>query len=315
MTDDPEEEQDQEDDKPNAAPPPAAQDVTPPQQRFRAATDEELDPQSFMVSDDRSALRAVLRGGSIETTRGDADFIGGAIKRLAVALRQSAERYREGKPIGNPMLRRLEFGSSVTIELEVSPDEEVVRDLNDQRHSPSIDAVRIIGELLATAPDDLVAKALPLGPDAVAAYKRFLGVLGQDHIELEWLSPNAVDVVTVTSADARHDVAILDREGARGTQRLTVPGTLTMADSELRKFALTLPKSLERPPLLKGKHRVQGTFSEEMGVHLREAGLWDSDVTATIAITFDVAGSTPTPREPQFELVQAEALRSDDSLF
>src|SRR5450759_134474 len=75
-----------------------------------------------------------------------------------------------------------------------------------------------------------------------------------------------------------------------------------MADSELRQFALTLPSELARPALLKGKHRVRGTYPEDVGERLKGEGLWDSDVMATIDVTFDVAGTTATPRDPTYIL-------------
>ena len=77
---------------------------------------------------------------------------------------------------------------------------------------------------------------------------------------LEWHAAEATEVVVVTSADARRDFAILDAAGDQVTEAAQVPGRLTMADSELQQFALTLPAELARPPLLKGKHRLRGTF-------------------------------------------------------
>jgi hypothetical protein len=290
-------------------------DLTTGRKRFRAATDDELDPQSFIVSDDRSALRAVLRGGSISDDRGDADFIGGAVRRLARALRQSAEAFRAPTGfVSNPLLRRLEFGHSVIVELEISPDEDVQLDLESGRHSPTIEAARAIGRLLASDTEHLVPRALELGPDAVAAYKRFLNVLAEDNVTLEWLTPGTTEVVAISSVDARHDFAILDREGDRVTEPVTVPGTLTMADSELKQFALTLPANLARPPLLKGKHRVRGTYSDDVGEHLKAEGLWDSEVMAVIEVNHDVPGSTPAPRDDTYTLVHAESLISP-SLF
>lgn len=288
-----------------------------PRNRFRAATDEELDPQSFMVADDRSALRAVLRGGSIADDRGDATFIGGAIRRLAQVLRETAEQYRAGTGfVSNVLLRNLQFGHSVTVELEISVDENVQRGLDGTRHSPTIDAAHALAQVLGSpSPDELLSRALDLGPEVVASYKRLLNHLAGDSVVVEWQVPDATEVVVLTSTDAGHDFAILDREGQRRTDTVSVPGTLTMADSELRQFALTLPSELARPPLLKGKHRVRGTYSEEMGNRLKSEGLWDSEVMASIDVTYDMPASTPTPRDPTYELVEVEPLIPPDSLI
>lgn len=310
------------DDDEDDEPPTNSEALNPyqPRKRFRAATNDELDPQSFMVADDRSALRAVLRGGSIAEDRGDAQFIGGAIRRLAQALRETAEQFRAGTTgfISNPLLRSVQFGHSVVVELEISAEEDVQLGLDQGRHSPTIDAAHALSQLLAApSPDELLSRALDLGPDAVASYKRFLNHLAGDRVTLEWQTPDATEVVVVSSTEAAHDFAILDREGERRTDPVEVPGTLTMADSELRQFALTLPSELQRPPLLKGKHRVRGTYAEEMGERLKSEGLWDSEVMATINVTYDVPDTTPTPRDPVYELVDAESLIPPDapSLF
>lgn len=295
----------------------AAPERSERRRRFRAATEDELDPQSFMVSDDRSTLRAVLRGGSIAHNRGDARFIGGVIRRLAEALRKGAEVHRAGTGfISNAQLRSLEFGHSVVVELEISPEEDVQLGIEGERHSPTIDAARALGQFLGADPEELIPRALKLGPDATVAYKRMLNILAGDEVTMEWQVPNQSDIAVISSADARHDFAILNREGEQRVESVAVPGKLTMADSELRQFALTLPSELARPPLLKGKHRVRGTYPEDVGARLKSQGLWDSDVMATIEVTFDVPGTTPTPRDPTYILADAEPLVSaSPSLF
>jgi hypothetical protein len=284
-------------------------EVIVPRQRFRAATQDELDPQNFMVAEPRSALRAVLRGGSIARDRGDAGFIGQAINRLAHALREGAERFREGTVvITNPQLRQLRFGNSVEIELEIGPGEQVQMGIDGQRHAPTIDAARALAGMMRAEPEELLPQALELGDETIVAYKQFLEVLSSDDAVLEWQAPDLTDVMILSSVDARVDHTILSREGEKETQTVRVPGTLSMADSDLNKFALTLPSELGRPPLLKGKHRVHGTYPEDVGTHLKSEGLWDSNVMATIEVTFDVPGTTATPRDKTYVLVGAEPL-------
>lgn len=297
-----------------SAEPPAESYKT--RQRFRAATDEELDPQCYIVADDRSALRATLRGGSIAEDRGDADFIGGALRNLARVLRETANIYRAGTgQISNPQLRNLAFGHSVVVDLEISPEEDIQIGTDNTRHSPTIDAAHAIARLLMTSPDELLPQAIRLGPDVVAAYKKFLNVLAEDAVTLEWQPVEWNQVVVVRSEDARVDFVILDREGERHTETLETPGKLTMADSELRQFALRLPPDVGRPQLLKNKQRIRGTYSEEMGVRLKQEGLWDTQVMATIAVTHDVPGTTATPRDPTFVLIDAEPMIEAPQLF
>jgi hypothetical protein len=54
---------------------------------------------------------------------------------------------------------------------------------------------------------------------------------------------------------------------------------------------------MERPRLLKRKQTVKGEYTEEVGHKLKAESLWDSDVMATIEVTYDVRGTTATPRD------------------
>jgi hypothetical protein len=295
----------------------AATDDTPTeaeyQPRFRAATEDELDPQNFMVANPRSALRTILRGGSVAKDAGDATFLGEIIAQISQTLRQAAELFRDGSVLSNPRLRRLEFGHSVEIYFEISPDEQVQLQIDESRGTPTIQAAQLIGNLLGAESDQLIPQALRLG-DAIKPYRKLLELLAADEATLEWQAAEIQSVVRLTSLDARHDHAILVREGDKQEEVVEVPGKLTMADSALNKFALTLPSQLARPQALKAKQRVQGTYQEDLGVRLKQEGLWDSDVMAKINVISDVLGTTATPRNPKYELLDAELLttRTDD---
>lgn len=284
-----------------------AQESRPP--RFRAATRDQLDPQSFMVADHRSALRAVLRGGSISSTKGDAEFIGGVIRRIAKSLRQTAEQYRRlGETIDNPLLRNVAWTSSVVIELEISQGEHVNETIDGLRRSPTIDAARALGDLLSSDADELLPQAVRLGPEPIAEYKRLLHLIGSDDVTLEWQAPNTDRIAVVTSADAAKDYAILDREGQPTSEQIQVPGTLTMADSRRHRFELSLPPTGPKHPLLGRRKTVYGEYADELGDRLKKEGLWDAEVMATIEVTHDLPETSAIPREPAFVLIDAEHL-------
>lgn len=277
--------------------------------RFREARPDELDPQSFMVADERAALRVRLFGGSVQGIRARADFIGATIRRIARALREAAEaQASKAQTIGHPMLRNAALGESIVIEIEVGADEDIQYGLDGTPDSPTIHAARTLGQLLAAPADDLVKIALTLGPEAATEYKRMLDTIGGDEVTIEWLTPRATRYVVATSADARRDYAILDREGEEGVETVKVPGTLTMADSRRNRFELSLPSGAPRPPLLKGKSVVEGAYDEDVGLRLKAYALWDAEVNAEIEVTYDVPGTTPVPRAPKYRLLSAEAL-------
>lgn len=287
--------------------------------RFREARPDELDPQSFMVADERAALRVRLFGGSVQGVRARADFIGATIRRVARALREAAEaQASKAQAIGDPMLVNAELGKSIVIEIEVGSEEDIQYGLDGTPDSPTIRAARTLGQLLAAPADDLVQLALALGPDAATEYKRLLDTLGGDEVTIEWLTPRATRYIVATSADVRRDYLILDRPGEERVDTVSVPGTLTMADSRRNRFELSLPSGATRPPLLKGKSVVDGMYDEDVGVRLKAEGLWDTEVMAEIEVTYDEQGTTPVPRAPKYRLLSAEALvppASTDSMF
>jgi hypothetical protein len=127
-------------------------------------------------------------------------------------------------------------------------------------------------------------------------------------VTVEWLPAESTRYVVVTSADARRDFAILDRDGEQRTEQVHIPGTLTMADSRRHRFELSLPTGATRPPLLKGKSIVEGTYDEDVGLRLKSDGLWGAEVNTTIEVTYDIPDSTPTPRDPEYRLLDAEPL-------
>lgn len=283
-----------------------------PEPRFREKTKDELDPQNFMIADDRSALRTVLRGGSILGDRGDAWLIGGAMRRITKALRETAEQYRRpGEVIENALLRNLAWTKSVVIEFEVSAGERVEHTLDGSRRSPTIDAARALAELLGTEDaGHLLPRAIQLGPGSINEHKQFLHLLAGDDITLEWQVPDAERIVVLSSTDAYRDYAVLSRDGESATERIRVPGTLTMADSRRHRFELSLPARAPETRFLGRKKTISGDYAEEVGHHLKDEGLWDTDVMAAIDVTYDLPQTTATPREPTFVLVGAEPLIS-----
>jgi hypothetical protein len=290
--------------------------------RFRAATDDELDTTSYMVGNERAAARAILRSPRISTDRGDAELIGGAMRRLGQSLREAAQNYRRaGQALSSTIfLRQLRWTASAVLEFEVGDEEHVERSLDGIRHSPTIDAARAMAALVGAAPDELVPRALELGPKATSEYKQLLKLLAEDkQATMELQVPDSPQVVAITSDEALHDYSILDRPGETTPETHRIAGTLTMADSRRHRFELTLRRGSPRPPVLGRKRLVDGEYPEDLGQRLKQDGLWDSDVIATIEATVTKPGTAATPKDPTFVLVDAVALDTssepDEPLF
>lgn len=281
-----------------------------PPKRFRARTEENLYRQRFMLADEDAAAIATLSEGSIGSKSGNAKFLGGVITRLATALGETAKLHRAGvSALSDALLSTVAWENSVTLVFLVADGEEVRFGADGLRHSPSLDAARDLFVLLSAEPVELLPRAVQLGPNAIGAYRNFLNVLASDAVTFELSVPEVPQAVEVTSDHARRDAALLKQPGQRVTQRLTVQGKLTMADSSLKKFKLTLPADKdERHPVLASKRQILGDWPEALGQKLHDLHLWDEPVTAVIEMTVDFPETTATPRQPEYVLIDAEPL-------
>lgn len=290
-------------------PTPEAGEVEPkptPGKRFRTARPDELAPQSFMVADERAAGRLRMFGGSIQGIRGGAEFCGDAIRRLARLLKETAVLYAgPNQFVGEAMLRGATLGQSIVIELEIGVGESVGVDVEGRPSSPTIEAARTLGSLLAAPTAELVRLAEALPSDATNEYKQFLKLLGSDNVTVEWMSAGASEYVVTTSLDARHDHAILDSEGEEVVETFPVPGVLTMADARGLKFELELGTSRPDSAFFRRRTTVKGKYAEEVGEAIEAQGLWNHDVLATVEVTYDAPNTTVTPRKPAFRLIDA----------
>jgi hypothetical protein len=275
--------------------------------RFRTARPEELAPQSFIVSDERAAGRLRLFGGSVQGVRANAEFCGEAIRRLARTLKETARSQMPDLAhlVEDSQLRSARLGHSIVIELEIGLKEELAVQLDGTTTSPTLRAAHTLSELLAAQPDQLVDLALSLSHEATREYRQFLKVLGNDDVTVEWLVPRSDRYVVTTSKDLRADHAILVAEGQEQTKVFYIPGTLTMADSMRDRFELRLMPPRDQAPFFKGKTSVKGKYDEAVGDLVKAQGLWDTEVLATIEVTYDELNSTVTPRPYAYRLVAA----------
>lgn len=295
---------------PGDASDPAPEQVEPdpvPGKRFRTARPDELAQQSFIVSDERAAGRLRLFGGSVQGVRANAEFCGETIRRLARTLKETARSQMPDLAhlVEDSQLRSAQLGHSIVIELEIGLREELAVEIDGTVTSPTLRAAQTLGELLVAQPDQLVELALSLSHEATREYRQFLKVLGNDNVTVEWLAPRTDRYVVTTSQDLRADHAILVADGQEKTAVFYIPGTLTMADSMRDRFELRLMPPRDPAPFFKGKTSVKGNYDEAVGDLVKAQGLWNSDVLATIEVTYDELNSTVTPRPYAYRLVAA----------
>jgi hypothetical protein len=154
--------------------------------------------------------------------------------------------------------------------------------------------------------DELIELARETGPKGVKAYRQVVKAIGDsEDAEVVWKTPGR-EPATMTSVAAGAAYATLAREGERESDKFVVVGHLSMADADLNRFKLKLPKGAPRPPQLKNKRVVEGAYAEPVGQLVKEKGLWDSDVSAEILIDRERADTVAAPRVPKYRLIAVE---------
>lgn len=300
------------DDPAEPAPAPA-QPAKPARRRSRILTDDELDEQSYMAEHERAVARLHIAAKTVHGGGGDAIFLGGLIQQTGRLLRKTAEKFQldGGNIIQNPELSLVAFGNSVDLIFERGYNEAPQLNTEGVEVTPTAQAADALAELMASPTEDLLEHALRLGPDVAVAYKGFLKELVEEDAIAEWQTTSTNTVISITSAEAQHDYAILDSLGERTHETVTVVGRLSGADSDAHQFKLILPKA--RPAILKNRHKVSGSMSDAIEQKVKAEGLWDSSVTATIRVEFDVPNTSATKREAKYELLEVE--KADVELF
>jgi hypothetical protein len=172
--------------------------------------------------------------------------------------------------------------------------------------SPTVDAASYVSDLMEADGDELLTLAQEIGPKGAKAYRQLLKVVSEtEDATVGWRSFGRKPVV-VTSADATKDFITLDREGESESEEITVPGHLSMADAGRRRFTLELPKGWPRPPELKRKRNIEGSYEESVNQLVKSQGLWNSDVIASIRINREREETVAAPRKPKYQLLSVE---------
>ena len=179
--------------------------------------------------------------------------------------------------------------------------------MEDETSSPTVDAANYVGDLMEADGDELLALAREAEPDGAKAYRQLLKVLAEaEDARIGWRGYGRSPAV-ITSEKATKNFITLDREGEKDSEELTVPGHLWMADAKRKQFRLELPSGWPRPPELKRKRNIEGTYEESVNKLVEgPPNLWNSDVVARIRINRERADTVMAPRKPKFELLSVE---------
>ncbi|HEY6731915.1 MAG TPA: hypothetical protein VI039_12945 [Solirubrobacterales bacterium] len=268
---------------------------------FEEADDGVVD--RHMEADDlpRKVGLLVAEGRDFGPHQANPFALAGLIKHYAATVYAIAIRgMQPGEWPAPPGVAALEIASA-HVEF-VSAEDEALR-LDGFDASPAVLAAQRVGDLMEAEGDELVELARSVGPRATRAYRQLLKAIGEsDKATVSWAAADR-EPATVSSTQAARAFRALDREGESESDEFTVLGHLSMADADVNRFKLKLFKGAPRPPQLKRKRVVHGTYEDPVGVLLTEHGLWNKDVEAEIHVERERAETVATPRDPTFVLV------------
>jgi hypothetical protein len=265
-----------------------------------------------MEADDQGLKVGTLTaiGKLFGNLQADAFALADLIKSYAVTVFEVAKNeMRPGDQPALPGVSGLEIASA-HIDFVVGVNEAIAMDEDSQ---PAIKAARVVSDLMKAREDELVELAREVGPDGAKAYRKLLKVIGDaDDAKVTWAAPGR-PAVTVSSIEAAKAHRTLSREGDSETDDFKVVGHLSMADDHLNRFVLRLEKNAPRPPQVKYKQIIRGSFDESVGDLVKERNLWGKEVEADIHLERERAEKAVTPREPKFTLMSVKAATKSPS--
>jgi hypothetical protein len=269
---------------------------------FKETDDFDLELDVHMEAH-QEAGTLVAKGKNFGPHRADAIALAEVIKSFVTTLFEIAvKKKRPTEWVVMADLDSFEFASA-HIRFIVG-DGETIR--MEDSTSPTVDAASYVSDLMAADGDELLTLAQEVGPKGAKAYRQLLKVVSEaEDATIGWRSFGRKPVV-VTSANATKNFITLDREGESESDEITVPGHLSMADAGRRRFTLELPKGWPRPPELKRKRNIEGSYEESVNQLVKSQGLWNSDVIASIRINREREETVAAPRKPKYELLSVE---------
>ena len=228
----------------------AADDPRPqPSRQFKPKSERDLEPRVFMKQSG-SVMQAVVSDGSVRKSRGDAAFIGEFIRRSAEAIEQLGQSTKRVGENGRALdLSALAFGGSVTAQFVVGEGETLRLQAIGEPTSPSIEAARLVAEMLELEPAELVDWLSRLEPDGVRALRGLLRLIAEDDVRVDWYAHGHEQApAEIDSKKAAVFYGSIQREGDPSEVPVTGSGRLALADADTNTFGLRLERGGERPP-------------------------------------------------------------------
>jgi hypothetical protein len=274
--------------------------------KFKPTEKDELKQDRHMEANPQQEVGTLLaKGDEFGSLGANAIALADLIRSYATTIFEVAvHAKRPGDVPAYPAVRNLKIASAKV--LFIAGENESIQ-LDDPESSPAVRASQKVTELMSAEDEDLVEMAREIGPKGAAAYRSVLKAIGDSqNAKVSWASPGGTPVV-VTAIGAQKAFRTLTREGESESDGFTVLGRLSMADEYKNRFELRLYKGAPRPPQVKRRRLVKGSFDETLGEFVKEQNLWGKDVEAVIHVERERADTVATPRDPSFVLLSVRA--------
>jgi hypothetical protein len=175
---------------------------------------------------------------------------------------------------------------------------------------PTLVAADLAVELIERATTtESVGEVLAYGRGAAETLRGLMRLLADEGLGLEASTSLFRRQVEQTDEDAERVARRLEAVGEIEEFQVSVAGVVTMADSEQKRYRLKIADDTAIPTALRNVRgrRIQGPYTNRAGRKLKEEGLWDQEILATIRVRRQKRQATAKMKGPTYTLINARS--------
>ncbi len=219
------------------------------------------------------------------------------------------------------ILTALNFTSSVELELtprastleeqrgtELAAEEEPALEAVARAVPSASVALEAAAYIFDQDPEQVPERVRVISAKARTELRKLASEMAKRGAELTFVSPTS-ERAHVTSRRARRYAEELRAAEEAEPLELKVVGRLSVTDSDSGMFRVVLDPDRRPPELDARKKQIEGAYTDYASAQVRDNGLWDTDVIATVEVRMEVpaGGGRARPAEFLFTDVKAAA--------
>lgn len=215
------------------------------------------------------------------------------------------------------ILTALSFTNSVELELTARPSSQEAQRLADLRNAEAASTEPIEADVRARAlpsavvgleaaayifdqdPDQVPERVRLISARARTELRKLTAEMEKRNAELTFVSPTAARVHVNQRRARRYHEELREAEAAEPLE-LTIAGRLSVTDSDSGTFRVVLDPNRRPEELDARRKHVEGAYTDDASAQVRDRGLWDKDVVATVEVIMEVPAGGGKARPAEF---------------